>query len=100
MDPLTRQTVALDWPWSSARAHTVNDALEVVLDHRWVMHSGKWNCGGLKRACSTDNQPRPSQVNPSVAMADVRGGLCASGAAAALEPASLPTDASHYLGLD
>ena len=63
--------VALHLPRSSARAHTVDDALEEVLDRRWVKHFGKWDRIGLKRgppnrspptgtARSTDDTSRPS----------------------------------------
>jgi len=33
------------WPWSSARAHTVDQALDPVLDRRWVEHFGRWDYG-------------------------------------------------------
>ncbi len=31
------------WPWSSARAHTVDHALDPVLDCRWVEYFGRWD---------------------------------------------------------
>jgi hypothetical protein len=86
----------------------------VVLDRRWVKHFGKRDRIGLKRgppdwssptgtARSTDDTSGPSQVNPRPAVADVGVALRAPdavGKPAALEPASLTTGASHYLGLD
>ena len=32
-----------DWPWSSARAHTAERALDPVLDRRWVEYFGRWD---------------------------------------------------------
>lgn len=96
------------------RAHTVDDALEEVLDRRWVKYFGKRDRIGLKRvppdrsppigtARSTDDTSGPFQVNSRFTMADVGVALRAPGAVgkpAALEPASLPTGTSHYSGLD
>ena len=31
------------WPWSSARAHTVDGALDPVLDCGWVEYFGRWD---------------------------------------------------------
>jgi hypothetical protein len=104
----------LGCPWSSLRAYTLEDALEEVLDRRWVKHFAKRDRIGLKRippdrppptgtARSTDNTSGHSQVNSRFTMADVGVALRAPGAAgipAALQPASMPASASHYLGLD
>jgi putative transposase len=32
-----------DWPWSSARAHTLDHVLDPVLDCRWVEYFGGWD---------------------------------------------------------
>jgi putative transposase len=32
-----------DWPWSSARAHTEEHAMDAVLDFRWEAHFGRWD---------------------------------------------------------
>ena len=72
----------LHLPRSSARAHTVDDALEVVLVRRWVKHFGKGDRIGLTRvppdrspptgtARSTERHIGPSQVNSRFTMADV-----------------------------
>ena len=41
------------WPWSSARAHTVDHALDPVLDCRWVKYFGRWDYGEWREILST-----------------------------------------------
>ena len=36
-------TAAWEWPWSSARAHTKDSAMDAVLDYRWAGHFGGWD---------------------------------------------------------
>jgi hypothetical protein len=33
------------WPWSSARAHTLDHVHDPVLDCRWVEYFGRWDYG-------------------------------------------------------
>ena len=34
---------AWEWPWSSARAHTVESVMDAVLDCRWADHFESWD---------------------------------------------------------
>ena len=34
-----------DWPWYSARAHTLQDFVDAVLDCHWVEYFGRWDYG-------------------------------------------------------
>jgi hypothetical protein len=46
-----------DWPWSSARACTMEDAIEVASEHRWPERLAGWNHAGAgKGACSAVGQ--------------------------------------------
>jgi len=40
------------WPWSSARAHTVERTLDPVLDCRWVEYFGGWDYGEWREILS------------------------------------------------
>jgi putative transposase len=33
------------WPWSSARAHTLDHVSDAVLDCHWAEYFGRWDCG-------------------------------------------------------
>ena len=37
-----------DWPWSSARAHSLEGAKDKVLDANWASHFDGWDYGGWK----------------------------------------------------
>lgn len=51
LNPVRAGLAARPWdrPWSSARAHTVDAALEAVLDPRWVEHFGRRDRVGWKK---------------------------------------------------
>lgn len=34
---------AWDWPWSGARAHVVDGAIDAVMDRQWMEHAGRWD---------------------------------------------------------
>jgi len=38
-------SAAAGWPWSSARAHTLDHVHDPVLDCRWVEYFGRWDYG-------------------------------------------------------
>jgi len=40
------------WPWSSARAHTLDHAVDSVLDCRWVEYFGRWDYGEWREILS------------------------------------------------
>jgi putative transposase len=40
------------WPWSSARAHTVDRAADPVLNCRWVEYFGRWDYGEWREILS------------------------------------------------
>ena len=41
-----------DWPWSSAHAHTVDGAVDPVLDCHWMGYFGRWDFGEWKEMLS------------------------------------------------
>jgi putative transposase len=40
------------WPWSSARAHTVERAVDPVLDCGWLEYFGRWDYGEWREILS------------------------------------------------
>ena len=47
-----------DWPWSSARVHSVAGAADAVLDAAWIQAIGGWDFDGW-RSCLAQGLPEP-----------------------------------------
>ena len=46
-----------EWPWSSARAHTMDNGADPVLDSRWAEYFGGWNFAEWKEILSAAMTP-------------------------------------------
>lgn len=42
-NPVRPELAPWEWPWSSAHAHTVDSAMDAVLDFQWKEYFARWN---------------------------------------------------------
>jgi putative transposase len=62
---------ALDWPWSSARAHSKQLALDPVLDIDWMERAGGWDYTDWRERLSSS---QPEEDNVALRRATLCGG--------------------------
>ncbi len=51
-----------DWPWSSARAHTMNGAIDAVIDCHWMEYFDRWNFDEWKDILSASMSDAESEA--------------------------------------